>query len=362
MSKDLKTKFVVSFKSSSVGVSVVSFENKIPKIMFVADESLMSNIKINTTEFIENSLNLLKKIIKDNSFEISKNIKHCNDCEVILNSPWFLPELVSKQNSKVSKNLKIFFQNEVEPPLQKDYVQIENKITNILVNGYHLTKLRDLESDDIKINLYRSYILNDTAKKIKDVISSSFKQINRYTYSSSAMMIYESLKNLFVNDDNFIAINISGEVTEISVVLDDIIHFFTTVPGGSHYFYRELETFLSDKKNLNSIKFFANDKVDEQLDKNNKIKIDQVSNKWIDEVFGGLSELNSVLPKKVFIFSNPKITDFVKMILNNHEVSKDHDFFHVISDVFSSKIKNQNSNYDKNVEFLLSAYYLSIKS
>jgi hypothetical protein len=362
MSKDLKTKLVVSFKSSSVGISVVEFDSNIPKILFIADESMMSNSKIDSTMFIENSLNLLKKVIKDNLFELSKNIKHCNSCEIIFNSPWFLPELTSKQNSESVKNLKIFFQNEVQLPVQKDYTQIENKITNIVVNGYQLTKLRDLHSSDIKINLYRSFISNDTIKKIKDIIDSNFKHIDDFSYSSSAMMIYESLKSLFVDDDNFISINMSGEVTEISIVLDDVLHFFTTVPGGSHYFYRELDTFLTDKKNLNSVKFFSNDKVDEKLDINNNDKINQVANHWIEEVFGELSRFNKILPKKVFIFSNPNTTDFMKMVLNNHPVSNDYDFFHVISDVFSSKIKNQISNYNKNVEFLLSAYYLSIKS
>lgn len=361
MTKVLETKLVVSFKSSSIDLSVVDYENKIPSILFTTKNLLLSNKQLTPNEFVEISLKSLQKMLVDNSFELKKHLKESNKCEIIFHSPWYLAELISEQHSEGKKGLKQFFLEKVKPPKQNDYLQIENKITNIILNGYQLTKLRDVEGDEIQINIYRSFVSQSSIIKIKEIIKNEFRQFCFFEFSTSAMMIYETIKNIFVDEDNCIFINIGGEITEIGVIEDDILVDFMTIPIGIHFFQRELETFLTDKKILDTIKFLSNNKTDENLNpKNNEMLSTTVKN-WVNEVFEIFLNQKKEFPKKVFVFTNSTADEFFKMIFKNNETLKNFEFSHVIYDTFSSRM-NIPSNGKVDIEFLLSSYYLSVKS
>jgi hypothetical protein len=361
MDKNRGKKLVVSLKSSSIEISVVDF-GKVPEILFATKETLLFKEALQADTFISKSLEGFKNLLRKNINEIVRELKGSHECEVIFHSPWFLPELITAENKKNEVSLKQFFMEKVKPPEQQDYQQIENKITNILLNGYHLTKLKDVKSNDIEINLFRSYSSKETIKKVKEVISSELKQIRQVEFSTSTMEIYESLKDLFINEDNLIFLNIGGEVTEIGIIENDILIHFATIPMGSHLFSRELDTFITERGNLSTLKFLGDKATDEKLDKIKLAKIEETKNVWKDEIFQALEEEKGELPEKVFVISNSDSIDFFRMLLDSCEDCKNFEFFNLNQGVFKDKVIGLENVTMKNVEYLLSAYYLSIKT
>lgn len=358
MNKGLK--LVISFKSASIELSVVNIDKK-PQLLFSKKESLLYKEPLSPTDFANKTLEALKKLLKENSLDITKTLKYSKDCEIIFHSPWFLPEIISEENKGQNVSLKQFFLDKVKPPQQKDYMQIENKITNISLNGYKLSKLKDVVSDDIEIDLYRSFVSGESVKQIQEIIQSSFRNIKDFSYSTSAMEIFETMKDIFVDEDNFIFLNIGGEVTEIGISENDAFVYSASVPMGSHFFARELDTFLTEKENLGTLKFLADKSTDENLDQTRKQKIIKAKNKWGDEVFKVLNEKGKVLPRKIFFVANSDTVNFFKMVLNVCERAEEFDTFLVNEELFSEKVENLENNSHKNVEYLLSTYYLSIK-
>lgn len=354
MQRGSNRKLVVSLKSSSVELSVADFSKK-PQILFNKKESLLYKDPLHPRDFIEKSLSALKKLIKENINDVTAQLKGSKSCEVILYSPWYLPELISEENKNEKVGLKNFFMDKVKPPKQENYIQLENKITNILLNGYKLSKLKDVESDDIEINIYRSFATKKVIEEIENIIKIQLKQIFDIEFSTSAMLSYESLKSLFVNIDDFIFINIGGEITELGIVESDILTFASSVPVGSHLFSRNLDTFINEKGNLSTLSFLSEKATDQKLDKRKNDKIKEISNFWFKEIIDSLKEKSQELPKKIFLISNSDSIDFFQMISKEY---KDFDIIILNNSSLEDKVESNKSV----VEYLLSTYYLSIKS
>jgi hypothetical protein len=355
-------RLVISLKSSSIELSVVDFKEK-PQILFSKTETLLTQEAVDPSSFKTTSLGLLEKLIKANIQEITGTLKGSHDCEIIFHSPWFLPELISEENKGQKVSLKKFFMGKVQPPKQKDYQQIENKITNILLSGYQLSKLKDIPSDDIEIHLFRSFISKEVVKSIRNVFSKDLKQVKKFEFSTSTMMLYESLKELFLQEDNLTFINIGGEITEVGIVERDILTHSSTIPMGSHMFSRELDTFISKKGGLNTLQFLADSSTDAELDKAKKEKIQKVKDVWETEILKTLDESEAQVPKNIFVFSNNNSIDFFSKMLKESEKIREKGFeiFTITPEIYKDKVENIEQKVKKNVEYLISSHYLSIK-
>jgi len=363
MNKNSGRKLVVSLKSSSVELSVINLDAR-PEILFAEKDTLLYKDAMEANNFIIESFKSLQKLLKNNLQNITAALRGSHDCEVIFHAPWFLPELISEENKGQEVSLKNFFMNKVLPPKQKEYVQVENKITNILLNGYNLTKLRNIKSDDIEINIFRSYISKETDKQLSEVLNKELGQIKNIEFSTSTMEMYEIIKKLFVHEDNTIFMSIGGEVTEVGLIEDDILKKYTTFPIGSHMFSRELNTFISEKGNLDTLQFLSERATDETLDEVKNKKLNSVREKWENELGISFKEMGEEIPKKIFVFSNSNSVTFFSKILSESNLLKEKKiaFYPVTKNFFEGKVENSGNTISKNVEYLLSAYYLSIKN
>lgn len=362
MFKNRGKKLVVVLKSSSVELSVVDFSNK-PTLLFATKETLLYKTVLTPETFLTNSTNALLRLLKNNKLKIAASINGSRQCEIIFHSPWFFPELISEENKGKMISLKEFFKEKVRPPEQDTYMQIENKITNILLNGYNLTKIRDVKSDDININIYRSFVNKKSIDKITKIIKDGLGNMESIEYSSSAMQFYETIKDIFTHEENYMFFSVGGEVTEVGIVENDILESYYTIPIGSHKFSRELDTFITESGNLNTLRFLGDEVTDEKLDKIKKDRINQIKNEWASEIMNTIKEDGKELPHKVFLISNSDSLKFFNIIVKECEICSDLNFYSINKEVFQDKVEIlENKELKNNVEYLLSAYYLSIKN
>ena len=151
-------------------------------------------------------------------------------------------------------------------------------------------------------------------------------------------------------------------MTEVGIVENDVLIHSATVPMGSHMFTRELDTFITEKGNLSTLKFLGDKATDEKLDQIKLAKIEETKNIWKGEVLEALQEEKTELPKKIFVVSNSDSIDFFQMLLGSCEGCENFNFFPINPLIFKDKVSGLENVTNKNVEYLLSAYYLSIKS
>lgn len=359
MSKQKReNKIIVSLTSSAVELSVVEFSTT-TKILFFKKVKLLIQNQLSSKEFIDKSFSALSKLLVESLLDIKIASTNIDACEIIFHPPWFLPEIVYVKNTMDKVSLKKFFIEKTRPPKQNDYKQIENKVTNIMVNGYHLTTLRDIECKDLEINIYRSYVSKETLALLLSEIKKRLPQIRNINFSSSVMMFYESIKELFVDEDNVIFLNIGGEITEIGIIVDDVLVSVLTIPTGSHNFARKLDTFTSSQKNLGILKFLGDKKSDEKIDIIKDAKIINFSRKWFDDVLDTIKSSYMEFPKKFFIFSSSEYLDFFKMILESNY--NGFNFTIINHQMFDNKVIFDKMS-KQDADSLLSAYYLSIKN
>lgn len=351
---------VISMKSSSIELSVV-IGGELPIVVFTKKQTLLFQKALSPEEFIRESFENLEKLLESQRDKLVELLPPNPDCHVVFYSPWFLPEIRQIEEKTKKVNLKDLIRTRVQDPKEKSYEQIENKITNIMVNGYHLDEIKDVNTDDIEINIFRSYLSKEAAQNTKKIIKKSLISINRFEFSSSAMQTYELIKSLYVKENNCCFINIGGEVTEFGIIEDDVLVKFSTFPMGTHAFSRELSTFANGKEETNTIDFIGDPNVDHSLDKKVKDRISKTSAEWVERVKEIIEEFPGEIPKKTFILNNSDSVEFFKKVLESSDLKDELFFVNIKNSIFDKKIAFKEKR-DAGVEYLVSGYYSQIVS
>jgi hypothetical protein len=345
-------------KSSSIELSVIK-PGKIPEIVFTKKTTLLFKKALSPEEFIVESFDSLTKLLDNEKTNLLQLLSPHPDCRFVTHSPWFLPEIEKIEAKGQKTKLKSLIDEEIEESEEKGHKQIENKITNIMVQGYRLNEIRDITTDDLEINIFRSYLAREVVESLEKIMKGSLPNIGKIKFSSSAMQIYELIKNLYVSENNCCFINIGGELTEFGIIEDDILIRFSSFTIGKHVFSRELNEFIDEKENVDLIKFIGDDNSNFSLNKDAQKKLKSISLGWIENLKRIIEEYPGEIPKRTFIVDNSDSLDFFENILESSELTNELFFVPIKPNIFEGEIKFKDAK-SKGVEYLISGYYSQI--
>lgn len=353
------TKLIISLKSSSVEVSVFSKENGV--ILFSNKKMLLFKETLNSTTFIKESFTALKQILKTDYVRINQSLKRGSEAVVFFYSPWFLGELISLEEK--TKTVSLFdLMHKQNSKVKKDtHKQIENKIIDISVNGYHLQKIRDIKHNDIELSIFRSYISKEIHEEITQIIKEQTHHIDEIRMVSSSMESFELIKEMFPNEDNFCFLNIGGEITEVGIVDNDIFVDHATFPMGKHSFSRKLNMFLDHKENIDVVSFIGDANSDYKLNSEKNSALEKLKKEWISKIQKTLNSFNGDYPKKVFILTEEGSISFFRKILEESELKDSLQFIIINQQNFENNIKFSDKKSHRGTEYLISAHYSQIK-
>jgi hypothetical protein len=325
-----KITLVVDIRSSSVGAALVrnfKGKNKTPVVLDSRRHQIFYTEKPGTAEFVKRTYQTLNKILEEVT-DHRREYGRISNAHVFYGPPWYkgsIKEVEKKEKKKITlknKKLRDILQKNREKSQNKTEHNIEEKIFSIKLNGYKTKKPLNSKFKELVINLYESYIHTDTHKQVTHFINNYLPDAP-VEHHSHPLAIHEFISEKFEPVDNYTMIDISGEITEITVVRKDEIKKIVSVPHGSHFFVRG----MSKKCNIDHLHAFSkldmilSKEIDQECKRGSFKAFKEMKNEWADSIRDILKKAKiRSLPNNVFVFVDNEVLALTKDILNDPEI------------------------------------------
>jgi hypothetical protein len=253
-----KSKIAITFDigSSSVGVAAVLLSPKSkPKLVFSAREQMVFQENLKFDRFLSSMLGTLEKAAR--GLEHATLPPHSGKSfSVFLASPWYASQTrVSKkifsESTVITDKLLLEVQKkEVDDfsefemkKLGKGAVVIEAQNMQVKLNGYETLSPEEKTASLLETAMYISISPHNIIHSVKEKISGIFhnRSVSFYTFSFSSFAV---IRDIFFHQKDFFFLDISGEVTDISIVRDNILQETTTFPQGKNFLLRKIANAL----------------------------------------------------------------------------------------------------------------------
>jgi hypothetical protein len=317
---------VFDLGSASVRGAIFTIDsNKVPHILFSVSEPIKLKDELNFDEFFKATISALD-IVSGKIF--FKKLGAPKKIFAILSSAWFVSEIrnISYESDKNfvfdQKFADSLIKTEIEK-FEKEYgdkdsefkemTPIELRTTKILLNGYNVPAPMNQKTQKAEMSIFVSLSSKVFVKKVEETINKHFS-IAEIKFSSFVMASFAVVRNLFISQENFILIDISGEITDISMVKKDILNSSISFPFGVNYILRNIA------KNFNCSIYHAKsmfalykeNHADEETMKRMDFIIKTLAKDWLRRFQESLTNFSNdiSIPSTIFLTVENDFADF----------------------------------------------------
>lgn len=237
--KTLST-LIIDIGTASVGAALVSEgSTSIPLLAQVRRIPIGTGSESSRQALLQTAESALKTLLDAYAATPVRNVK------AVVAAPWHearIRTLVSKTErlAPVTKKTltRAVTRYQDEKPPKSGNVDVEAVALHVQVNGYGTGLARQVMGTRLDINLYESEMSGDIQKRFWSRIESAFPNadISFHTFPLVALIALRSL----LAETSFMAIDIAGEMTELSVMHNDTLRHLASFPIGYHTLAREL--------------------------------------------------------------------------------------------------------------------------
>ncbi|MFH1608485.1 MAG: hypothetical protein ABH951_00495 [Patescibacteria group bacterium] len=325
--------------SSSVGAAFFRTQKSgVPRIIYSIREPILLEKNIDPERFLESSLKSFELIVKKVA---SKGIGVPAKVFCVLSSPWYASQTriiklekdesfvfdTKLADSLIDKEVKAFkdehFSNFIG---EEDKIRIiELKNMKISLNGYTISSPLNQKVKSVEMMVFFSMSPENVLLKLERIIDAHYhgKEVK---FSSFSIASFTVARDTFVLQDNFLLVDIGGEITDISMIKKDIICSSISFPLGRNFMIREvalaLKCSLSEAKSF--ISLFKDGHAIESLEKKLEPIIDDIKTKWLKGFQESLVSVSNdiSIPASIFITVDQDLADFFSKIIKTEQFSQ----------------------------------------
>lgn len=367
--KRKKARLIFDIKSESISASLIYLaENARPEVAYSERIFFYEEEDVNTKRYLSKFFNALKQVSKSASDFIKKAKVQFHQIDIegvnyILSSPWVISQsknvIVRKDkafsiDSKLLESILIDEGKKIEETKEKeistkkkavDLNMIEEKVIQTKLNGYKVNSIFGRKAREIELNFLLSFSDNDLLEKIKSISSESFGNIKTYIHSFT-LASFSTIRDLFPKKDDFLILDIGGEVSDICLCEDENAKNIFSIPLGKNKIIREVAkdlgvSFTVAQSLINiRCKGHCHDKTDKQISES----LNTVLESWLANISSTLSKLSPSgdIPREIFVFVDDEISQTIAMYLKKDRLQKfkiiNHDFNIIVLD--DNKLNN----------------------
>jgi len=266
--------------------------NKAPDFIFCVPSSLLY---VAQTRII--------RINKEKSFEVNKRL---------------LDDLIEIE----VKIFKKTYANKSESSYLGDEADmLEHDIMKSILNGYDTVKPLGKKARQLDLYVYMSMCNAKIKEKIVDIINENFAG-SPVVFRTFPFVVFNMLKDHVNNKQGFMLVDISDEVTDISLIRKGILEETISFPIGRNFVLRKIGKTLNTLIKETSSVFSRLERGHSEESATKKISkaMNEAKDEW-SEVFkkaiGEIAE-NSPLPQNLFLVGNDKvIEEFSSLVEDN---------------------------------------------
>ncbi len=241
--------------SGSIGGAFVSIEQgKVPQVIFSTRKNIPFQEKLNFQRFFDSMVKTLEEVFKE--MQKASNSAKVNKAFCVLASPWYASQtrlihyeqatpftITEKGLSKlINKEIELFRDSNLFAHSKTSDARpeiMESKNIQIKLNGYEVRDPHGKRASRLDIALYISMIPANIHKSIQASIA-KFWHIEGTHFSSFSFTTFDTIRDIFTNESSFLFVDISSEVTDISLVRDNVLLESVSFPIGKNMLIRAL--------------------------------------------------------------------------------------------------------------------------
>ena len=325
--------------SSSVGGSVFMMTSSgAPRIMCSVREPIELRNDLNLDQFLELTL----KTLRDVTGKICmKGLGKPEKVFCVISSPWYASQTRSIHlerntsfvfNEKLAKSLidketKLFEEEHVLKYGEGDHKirTIEVKTMETVLNGYHTKNPFGQKAEALDMTVFISMSQDSFLKEIEKNINRHF-HVEKIFFSSFVMSSFMVARDMFVSQENFLLINIGGEVTDISMIKKDTLRESISFPMGRNFIIRGvsdgLNCTIAEARSF--ISLYKDGHMAESLLRKIDPIMTAIKNEWLKNFQTTLSRITRDIsvPATIFITVEQDLADFFSQIIRTEQFNQ----------------------------------------
>lgn len=338
-SKKPKLAIVFDVGSASVGVAVVLFAPASkPKIIFTAREQMVFQENLKFDRFVSSMLDALAKAARTlEHFTLPPNRGQA--FSVFFASPWYASQTrVSKRTfteptvitdeilRDIQKKEVQDFQDIEVPKLGKNTIILETETMQVKLNGYDTVEPKGKTASLVQTATYVSIVPENIVRATAKKISGLFHNKNIF-FHSFPFASFVVVRDMLSDQKNFFFIDISGEVTDVSLIRDNVLQETRTFPLGKNSLLRKIGSDLGASYE-EALSYFtmAEGNAIHQEQRERVGKITSESRKeWLAGFQNALEELSqgdTFMPHDVFFAADADVSRWFMANIQDHESPK----------------------------------------
>lgn len=313
-------------------------DSRVPKIIFSVKEPIPLEKKVNPDRFLSLAIKALETVT-DKFFKSGLGAPAKIFC--VLSSPWyvsqtriinfkkdvpfvFTPKLADEL---IQKEIHLF-----EKEHSTDYAVAGNSVRAIelkniktTLNGYETSQPLDQKAKELEMTLFVSMSGENLLQKIESVISGRF-HLRPLRFSSFAMASFAVARGLHLERENFLLIDINGEVTDISMSKKNVLRESISFPLGYNFLIRgvasDLNCSLEEAGSLVSL--FNDGHAEESITKKLALSVERLRAEWLKKFQESLANLSNDLsvPATIYLTIDKNLCEFFSEAIKKEQFSQ----------------------------------------
>ncbi len=331
------------------GALVLFVSNQQPKFLYTIKTDFTISDKPESSKLIE----AMGRILDDTFTDIMKygfdhnywknKGKKLDNVIVAFSSPWFMPKTKHIHLSKdkpfiisesfladITQKEEEVFKKELAEELKDEnndsFEVIEKSIVHIKINGYTIENSIGSETKIFDAHLCMSVVNKNVIEKVYNLIlKHTLIPRNKVLVHSFPLVSFSVVRDIFTDHSNFMLMDVTGEVTDLTLVQNDVIVGTTSFPSGRNYIIRKIGQVFDVPAEIaeSTLHMYLSGKSDSEASLKVENILENLEKEWSIYVLNTLLELSPemVLPRRLYLTANedvaPIYMDFMKLPKND---------------------------------------------
>ena len=385
---------LITIVNGSIDIASVLFGHDKPKFLYTSRHHFVVLEKPDAKELSDSVMRTLDEILSDFSKKGFDNKywdykeKRISNVLVALSSPWFIPKIKHLQISKNSlftishdfideileKEEGIFIEElkKEDGNKKESFDVIEKSIVNLKINGYILKKNIGKITKNFDAYLRISVVESEFLRRVDDIVQKYIHISSKKTvFHTFPLISFSVARDIFSNNSNFILLDVTGEVTDLTLVQNDSVVAVSSFPSGRNYIIRKIATSFNTTFELaeSTLRLYISKKLEDDGIKKLEEVITQIEAEWAVYFENSLLELSPqmVLPYKFYITADSDVSEIYKnyMSLSKTDttsvIRRNMELIHIGQTTLSNFYENESLSQVSEFVAILAIFYNSTR-
>ena len=229
-------------------------------------------------------------------------------------------ELIEKEISDLTETYKTKYGN-----LNSTPEVIEQNTMAISLNGYAVDDPLGKKCHSLEMNMVISLSPKSCLEGLRETLSKTFHN-TKVSFASFTVATYLAIRDKYIDQDSYLLIDISGEITDVGIVTRGVLKASLSFPFGKKTFFNyictKLEIELRDAKEL--FKLYSENNLSVEFKKKVEPIFKSIESSWAEAFSQCISTLphTLILPSVIFLTADNDIKVWFSDAMRNEEYMK----------------------------------------